>query len=348
MVLNQSITLLLFSIIIYTLLEGVIFLSKKFGYYDKPDGVLKVHKSNTPKSGGLYFFIALFIIVFFFPSKGSQNYFEDISIITVVIYGAYNLIIGVLDDSLRFLPQKKLILQAGVSAIAIIILYFQSNTSIPVYILFLLFILLIFNTNSLNIIDHYNGLSTLSYLYSVIFMNYLYPSKILIQSNILLFLVFGFFLINNLRSKGNSRIFQGNGGSHFFGGLLSIAFVKILLETADLYHFFAVLITGVIIFLPTLIDTTQVIFTRFLFGLNPLKGSNHHISHVIDSYTKGNVYYTIGILFTVIITYSTVFLYLDYLGKRFEGIIFVLIAYLVTVITFIYLNKKLQKRNLND
>lgn len=320
------------------LIEVIIFFSKKFGYYDKPDGVLKNHDNPTPKSGGIYFLLGITLLLILFKPYSLRNYFEDLSLVYVYIFALFNLIIGIIDDSIRFSPIKKMIFQSIVAITTLFALYIDSGAKINFIILFILFLGLIFKTNSLNIIDHYNGLSTLTYMYSTIAMNYFYPDKILIPNTWPTISLFVIFLFYNLRGKGKAKIFQGNGGSHFFGALLSIMFAKILLETSDWYNFFAVLSTGFVIFYPSLIDTLQVIISRIGLRLNPLKGSNHHISHRIDTYTSGNVYLTMTILFLLISLPSIIFLYIDYQYSRIQSISFMIIALLLTVFWFTYKN----------
>jgi UDP-N-acetylmuramyl pentapeptide phosphotransferase/UDP-N-acetylglucosamine-1-phosphate transferase len=249
-------------------------------------------------------------------------------------------LIGILDDSHSFTPIKKMILQSLITGIVLLLLYFESETNVSYLLLPFLFIGLIFQTNSLNIIDHYNGLSTLTYLYSILFMNYFYPEKILLPNSTPTILLFLTFLYFNLREKGKAKIFQGNGGSHFFGGLLSIIFVKILLETKDLYNFLAVLSTGFVIFFPSLLDTLQVIFSRIGLKLNPLKGSNHHISHRIDIYTSNSVFKTIGIITTIILLPVTIFFYLDFNSSRLVSILFMVTILFIMTIWFASKNIK--------
>lgn len=328
----------IYFILLVLLIEGIIFFSKKFGYYDKPDGILKNHNNPTPKSGGIYFLLGITLLLVLFKPYTLKDYFEDLSFVYVYSFALLNLIIGILDDSIRFSPAKKMIFQSIVSITILFALYVESETKINYAVLLILFIGLIFKTNSLNIIDHYNGLSTLTYMYSIIAMNYFYPDKILLPNTWPTILLFVVFLIYNLRGKGKSKIFQGNGGSHFFGGLLSIMFAKILLETSDWYNFFAVLSTGFVIFYPSLMDTLQVIISRIGLKLNPLKGSNHHISHRIDIYTSGNVYSTMIILFLLIALPSLIFLYIDYQYSRIESISFMIIVLLLAVIWFAYKN----------
>ena len=328
----------IYLLLLVLLIQAIIFFSKKFGYYDKPDGILKNHSNPTPKSGGIYFFLGITLFLILFKPYSIKNYFEDLSLVYVYTFAFLNLIIGIIDDSIRFSPTKKLIFQSIVAVTALFALYITSGTKINFTVIFILFLGLIFKTNSLNIIDHYNGLSTLTYMYSTIAMNYFYPDKILLPNTWPTILLFVVFLFYNLRGKGKSKIFQGNGGSHFLGGLLSIMFAKILLETSDWYNFLAVLSTGFVIFYPSLMDTLQVIISRIGLKLNPLKGSNHHISHRIDTYTSGNVYLTMTILFLLIALPSIIFLYLDYRYSRIESISFMVLVLLLTVIWFAYKN----------
>lgn len=202
-------------------------------------------KEGTPTMGGISFILAGFIafVVFLILNFGKIEVKEVMLLINVMVYALLNGLIGIIDDMAKIrkkqneglTPLEKIVLQSLFSILFLISLYFTVGLNTTVHIPFtdisidlgffyyiLAFFMLCGMVNSVNLTDGIDGLAssvlfTVGLLLVAINLVYLksYPmtfiSALIIGSSVG-FLTYNFY---------PARIFMGDTGSLYFGGLVA-------------------------------------------------------------------------------------------------------------------------------
>ena len=302
------------SIIIYYFLT---FFAKKFSLIDKPDGELKQHKNPVYFHGGIFLFLTYIVsLAIIIGDTIFYNYYYVILLLFSILF----LVSGFIDDKKRHGYKFKLYTQLGLIILFFILTKNQISFNIILYILVLLFFII--NINSINIIDNFNGVSGLSYIYILLSLGViLYPNHF---SNIYLLIIpILTFLFFNLRKVGKAKIFMGNNGSYGFGFLLSGIFITsigIQLKNNSFEQAIIYLFKAPIIFFPNFLDTLTVVLIRLSKKMNPLSGSNDHLSHNLLSLGVPDV-----LIAPIIFIFSLLNLYVFYLLESKFGSIFALL-----------------------
>lgn len=197
--------------------------------YDIHIGPQKVHKTPTPRIGGLGIFLGFLAFITYAYTlyrKFTQN------ILPIIFVGSIPLIVGIVEDiSARIKPGIRFIALSITSALAFIFLNAQIiRLDIPFdfllnYKLFS-FLFTVFAltgiTNSINIIDGFNGLASLSSV--VTFSSFAYVSNrigddfLFLLSLAMIASTLGFIIFN----YPCGLIFLGDGGAYFLGFMIGI------------------------------------------------------------------------------------------------------------------------------
>jgi len=218
-----------------------IFANYHGGYgFDLLTGVQKLHKTNTPRIGGVAIFLSLFfsilllrLEVYKFSDLGSQ----------FIFFGMFFFIIGLVEDLTNRLTAKirftltfsicalytyasnKFITTIGIDFIDIMLI---NNSYLAVFFTAFCICGLI---NAINIIDGLNGLASLTTIICLSALAYISNAvgdlELLLLIILLIVSVMGFFIFNWPFGK----IFMGDGGAYFCG--FSLAWVSILLVTRN-------------------------------------------------------------------------------------------------------------------
>lgn len=262
--------ILLFLFLAFSIFYFVYRWTKLYGFTDKPDGLLKNHEKATSIGGGVAIILVYSISHLLFPLNTMLNLYDFGTIWAVFI-------LGVIDDKYRLGYTVKLLIQ-----VLIVSLYIYLQGTFSFFIGFSLVISLVILMNSINIIDNYNGVSGFLYTYSVLILSlsFNYPWTTVL---VLLFPLVVFLLLNH-RSPGNSLMFMGNNGSYTFGMIICILFLKGAMNTlgnSSSSQIFDLLAFSGVVFLPFIVDTLVVMIVRYYRGMNPLKGSHDHLSHIL-------------------------------------------------------------------
>ena len=207
-----------------------IVLVKKIKFVNHPNPIVETHKVETAYGGGLA--IASTIIFFLiFQSINFQIANKFIFILLPVI------LIGLFDDIFKFSPFNKLLLQiiAGLP-----FLFFYINSSIPLVLIFLFFIVL--SQNAWNLIDIMDGLTA-----GISFIVFLSAGVILkphieleLYSSLSIAIAFsllGFRFLN----KSPAKIFLGETGSLLLGTLFAFIVVSTYLVNEITAYFLMLL-----------------------------------------------------------------------------------------------------------
>lgn len=298
---------------------------------DQPTS-LKNHKSPTPYLGGLaVYFSFITILALFFPVNWNLSLF--------IIGATLLLLIGLIDDLLPMSPAHKLLGQV-VAALCFIkgglflkqefIEYF-SFSLMPQFLFLVSFFWILTVINALNLVDIMDGLATTvalgalaGFLVFSLFYN-LYSVSLVLA--ICIGVMLGFLYFN----KTPAKIYLGDAGSLFIGGILATIPFLIPWGTYTLYGFF----TPVIILGVPLIEVAGLIIIRTYKRIPFYNGSPDHFAHYLlkKGWAKNNILFFITfincLLATVAFLFNTGFINLI-------ATLFLLLALLVAWCATIY------------
>ena len=264
------------------------------------------HRSLATRSGGLSIFITIFLVSFFYYIKGITIYdysiLVSLSLLTVV--GLYDDLYNI-DFKLKFIFQiiaAKIIVDNGliIDNLHGVLYIFEINRLLANLLTIFIIVAII---NAINFIDGIDGLAISIVLIFIclfeLFSNNITP---FLNFSILLSVSTIFLIYFNLRK--DNKIFLGDSGSHFFGGVISIYTIYILSQDyiiKESYDLHKILFVISILSYP-IIDIIRVVFLRIRKGKSPFEADKNHIHHLILKKTKSHLITTISIIiFTIII-----------------------------------------------
>jgi len=238
-----------------------ILISNRIGFVNHPNPIIETHKNPTAYGGGIA--IGLTFIIFLLVQ--SIN-FEGSLIFILVLLPI--IIIGLLDDLFNYSPLKKLSFQIIAS---LPFLFFYITTSVPLFIVFLFFILIA--QNAWNLVDVMDGL--VAAISSIVFIS---AGIILLQVNGMEFYsalsfaiacsLLGFRFLN----KSPAKIFLGEAGSLLLGSLFAFIIISVYLVDKIIAVFS--LLLGII----PLFELLFLIIVRTKKGIPFYRGSPDHFA----------------------------------------------------------------------
>lgn len=237
----------------------------------------KIHKKSIPRIGGIAIFVPFFITFFSILENKVANYNFLIIVSLPFIIGLWEDVFQNLSANLRF------ILIALCSLISLIVVeeklvITNIGFELPFYFA-ILFTIFAFTgiTNSINLIDGLNGLSSgivltaLTFMLLISFENFylnVYNYLLILEGSIL-----GFFVINFFTGK----IFLGDAGAYFIGFICAITSAILANRGGNISPWFFVVLFAYPIF-----DTLFSIYRRkFLKGENAFKPDCLHLHSLI-------------------------------------------------------------------
>ena len=266
------------SFIISLLLVPVVrYFSLKFKNVDLPNDI-KTHKGSVPLSGGigvfLSFLITLFVVRFStsFPTGTLRE-------IRYILIGCFLILcIGLIDDfkKPKGIEAKFKFFLEVIIAVFMITRGFSISFIEPKYIAYFLTVIWIVGiTNSFNIIDIMDGLSSSQVLIaSLAFLIISIPSEAVYVNVLSASLAgsVGSFIPYNMSDR--FKIFLGDSGSLFCGFLISVISLGVgYSNTNPIAVYVPILILSVPIF-----DTLYVSVMRIKSGISPFKGTRDHFA----------------------------------------------------------------------
>ncbi len=262
----------------------------KFGILDIPDGT-RWSKSTVALMGGIAIFSSFLLTVIsisFFNQLGRR--------VTIVLFGgAAIFLLGLQDDIFGTKPKVKLFCQLVVSSVVVTLGVSFELFSVRWLNNCITILWIVGLTNSINLIDNMDGLSSgitaiaASFLFILTYLN----------GNITVGLIdlavigscLGF-----LRSNFSpAQIFMGDCGSMFLGYLLATLSI-LSTQAKDPFLSFAVVV--MILALP-IFDTTLVTILRSVNKRVPWQGGRDHSSHRLVSIAKGKEKFSVLLLFSI-------------------------------------------------
>ena len=252
----------------------------KVGAIDVPRDARRMHKTPTPRLGGLAIFLGFMVSILLFLPIDSQM--RGILLGAVII-----VILGVVDDITPLPAWLKFIVQIIAAFIAShhdVVIRIISNPnifsqepywnlgslSLPVTILWIVAV-----TNSVNLIDGLdglaNGVSTISALTMLVIALLVSDAQVAIVMAALVGACVGFMPYN----MNPAKMFMGDTGATFLGFILATFSVQGLFKSYALISFVVpFLILGLPIF-----DTAFAFIRRIAHGQNPMAPDRSHVHH---------------------------------------------------------------------
>lgn len=243
-------------------------LATRLCFVDVPDGAIKKHTKTTPYLGGVAVYFGFLCGIAFFLPLGS-SLFLFLMGTTLLVF------VGLIDDLLVLKPYQKFLgqiiatvcfLKAG--------LYLREQFFSNGWNILLSFFWIIGLINAFNLVDVMDGLASVLAIMATI--NFMFLAVVLGQPQHLVLLgaflgsVLGFLWYN----KPVARIYLGDAGSLFLGGLLStVPFLFSWGEYTDLGY-----LTPLIVFGIPLLEVSFLIIIRTYKGIPFYQASPDHFS----------------------------------------------------------------------
>lgn len=262
-------------IIGFLLIRPAISVSQRLGMLDYPNSTTyKIHKSVTPRAGGLVLFPAI-ILVSLFSGIFEDQELRGLVLPALVIFG-----FGLWDDRKPLNALWKFSGQLLATLILIRGGVFVQITSFPTVNFALTIFWVLGITNAFNLIDSKDGLATgIAILVSIFFLAVTQEAN---QPSLTQFsaILLGASLAAYYFNSEPATFFLGDSGAQVLGFLLaaiSIAYTPPGLPQASSW-FVPILLLGVPIF-----DTTLVTFSRLRRKLPVFRGNKDHTYHRLIS-----------------------------------------------------------------
>jgi len=305
----------------------------KIGAIDIPIDNRRMHKTPTPRLGGLAIYLGFVLTTLIFCEEITP------ALITIWLGGSVIVLLGMLDDVFRLKAMIKFIVQIGVAFIAV----WQGVRIERIFIMgdeilfghwsVLITVLWIVGlTNAINLIDGLDGLScgvsaisAISLLLVSILMGD-DPSMTVLMA-VLAGSCIGFLPFN----LNPAKIFMGDTGALFLGFTLSVISIQGVMKMHTLVSF----VIPIVIFAFPIFDTAFAFIRRILKGKSPFSPDRGHLHHrLIDMGL--NQKQTVAILYAVcaLLGLSSILFTGD---KVWRAGVIILLAILLLVLNFLFL-----------
>jgi len=267
------------------------------------------HKSIATRSGGVSVFLILFLIssYFYLDGKTLFDYSFIVPLSLLILIGLYDDINNV-DYKLKFIFQiiaAKIIIDNGLiidNLHGVIGIYELGRLASQLLTIFIIVAII----NSINFIDGIDGLA-LSVIIVFILSFEFFSMNITPFKSISSILIPSLIALSFFNFKKEKKIFLGDSGSHFLGGIASIYVVYVLSNDYIIkpeYDLHKVLFIISILTYP-IIDIIRIFFKRLLNNKSPFEADKNHIHHLILSKTKSHFKTTFFIILCNIIIIFT-------------------------------------------
>lgn len=274
------------------------------------------HDVAATRTGGISIFTGLFLItlILYFARKELFDFSLLLPLGILFIIGVYDDLYNA-DFKLKFLIQiivAKLLIDQGYiinDFNGFLGLEYVPNLIAQITTVFI-FLLVV---NSINFIDGIDGLAASIFLFSITsFELLIFKESPLLQINLIcIALLFPFYFFN---LKNKNKVFLGDSGSLFLGGLIAINLFSFLSDKS-IYtlSFDSTLISISILFYP-LIDLLRVFILRISNRTSPFQADKNHLHHRLESvfykhYTRSIFIIILNILLLLVILYIESYYY---------------------------------------
>tara|TARA_B100001250_G_scaffold110303_1_gene93119 strand:+ start:775 stop:1707 length:933 start_codon:yes stop_codon:yes gene_type:complete len=273
-----------------TILSQKYFLSK--GYVDSIND-RSSHSSVATRSGGISIFLTLFLIATYNYVSGNTifDYSIIIPLALLVIVGLYDDIYSV-DFKLKFLFQiiaAKIIIDNGliIDNIHGILGIYELNRIVAQLLTIFIIVAII---NAINFIDGIDGLA-ISIVAIFIVLFEFFALNISPFNNVSLIIISALLPLYYFNFRKSNKVFLGDAGSLFLGGIVSIYVVYILNNEyliKPIYDMHKILFVLSILVYP-IIDIIRIFCVRIYNKKSPFVPDKNHIHHLILNKVKNHI-----------------------------------------------------------
>ena len=244
------------------------------------------HNTVAYRIGGISIFISVFLLSVFYYVKGVELYDYSLLIPLAIL-----LLIGFYDDlyevdfKLKFIFQiiaAKIIIDNGLivdNMHGILGIYELNRIAAQALTIFIIVAII----NSINFIDGIDGLAILIVSLFIISFEFFSMGTTSFRY-ISLILIASFLPLIYFNTRNDKKVFLGDSGSLFLGGIVSIYVLNILSPSYLIkpeYDINKVFFVISILFYP-IIDLVRVFILRIVKGGSPFKADKNHIHHILN------------------------------------------------------------------
>ena len=272
------------------------------------------HNVTSTRSGGLGIGIAIFIIslVYYLFSIELYEYSLLVPLSLLLVVGLYDDVYQ-LDFKLKFIFQiivAKILIDNGlvIDNLHGILGIFELNRLIAQCLTIFIIVAII---NSVNFVDGIDGLALSIVILFIscfsFFINSYNPF-----SNFSIMLISALIPLYYFNFRRANKVFLGDSGSLFLGGIVSIFIVYILSNNYIIKSEFDVhkIIFVISILSYPIFDIVRIFFIRILNGKSPFLPDKKHIHHLVLKKTKSH-FYTVALLIVVSILFLVSIQYIN-------------------------------------
>ena len=265
------------------------------------------HVVKSTRSGGVTIFSSLFLISLYYYLNNKEIF--DFSLLVplslLLVVGLYDDIYK-LDFKLKFIFQiiaAKIIIDSGlvIDNLHGVLGIFELNR---IFAQILTMFIIVSFLNAINFIDGIDGLAiSVVILFLVLFE--FFSSKTTDFFILTIIIIFSLIPLYYFNYRKKNKIFLGDSGSLFLGGIVSIYVIYILSqeyiikEDYDLHKI--IFVISLLIY--PIIDIIRIVFLRIIDGRSPFEADKNHIHHLLIAKVKSHLTSTI-----VIISMSIIFM----------------------------------------
>ena len=243
------------------------------------------HKVIATRSGGVSIIISIFIIsaVYYLFNSTIYDFSLLIPILLLGLIGLYDDVYN-LDFKLKFIFQiiaAKIIIDSGLiidNFHGLFGIFEINRASAQILTIFIICSII----NSINFIDGIDGLAAYVVIFFISSFEFFskYDAELSYLSIMIICSLIPFMFYN---FRKNQKIFLGDSGSLFLGGLISIYVLKILSNDYIIKSEFDInkILFVISILSYPIIDFTRVILIRLKNGNSPFIADSNHIHHIL-------------------------------------------------------------------
>jgi UDP-GlcNAc:undecaprenyl-phosphate GlcNAc-1-phosphate transferase len=239
------------------------------------------HTTPTPTMGGVAIVFGT-VVAFGLTAFRPDLLATPMAWLPVPLAALAMFVVGVLDDRLQLSPLAKLVASLATGAFLVFALASAGpEDTLPSVYTLVAIVWFAGLCHAMNLLDNMDGLAAGVGLIAALFLAALLPGPlgaVLVVMLVALAGALGGFLYWN---RNRARLFMGDCGSLFIGGLLGAGSLVPIYNTPLAFVSPAVIV-GLVLIVP-LFDTSFVLVLRRLAGLKATKGGTDHVSHRLVS-----------------------------------------------------------------
>ncbi len=270
------------------------------------------HKVIATRSGGLGIFITLFLISFLFYLYSNEIYdFSFLVPLSLLLFiGLYDDIYK-LDFKLKFIFQiiaAKIIIDNGlvIDNLHGVLGLFELNRIFGQLITIFFIVAII---NAINFIDGIDGLAISIFCLFIVLFELLSStdSKFLNLSVIIISSIIPLYYYNY---KRKNKVFLGDSGSLFLGGVVSIYVIHVLSQEYIINTLFDIhkILFVLSILLYPIIDIVRIVILRMYNKRSPFVADKNHIHHILYNRLNNHSFVVFYIILTSVLFFGIIHL----------------------------------------